>query len=148
MNSTISRLNQLITKGEAYLKTTHRQKLAAKPKPTQWSKKEILGHLIDSARYNLRRFTEIHVKSNMYQIVDYEQDELVLVNDYQRAEPKDLTMLWVSLNKQIIHVIKQQNEKTLQIQAKLPNQKTTNLLFLINDYLEHMEHHVKQIVDA
>ena len=148
MNSTISRLNQLITTGEAYLKTTHRQKLAAKPKPTQWSKKEILGHLIDSARYNLRRFTEIHVKSNMYQIVDYEQDELVLVNDYQRAEPKDLTMLWVSLNKQIIHVIKQQNEKTLQIQAKLPNQKTTNLLFLINDYLEHMEHHVKQIVDA
>ena len=148
MNSTISRLNQLITKGEAYLKTTHRQKLAAKPKPTQWSKKEILGHLIDYARYNLRRFTEIHIKPKPYQIVDYEQDELVLVNDYQRAEPKDLTMLWVSLNKQIIHVIKQQNEKTLQIQAKLPNQKTTNLLFLINDYLEHMEHHVKQIVDA
>ena len=148
MNSTISRLNQLITNGEAYLKTTHRQKLAAKPKPTKWSKKEILGHLIDSARYNLRRFTEIHVKSNMYQIVDYEQEELVLVNDYQRAEPKDITMLWVSLNKQIIHVIKQQNEKTLQIQAKLPKQKTTNLLFLINDYLEHMEHHVKQIVDA
>ncbi len=148
MNSTISRLNQLITTGEAYLKTTHRQKLAAKPKPTQWSKKEILGHLIDSARYNLRRFTEIHIKPKPYQIVDYEQDELVLVNDYQRAEPKDLTMLWVSLNKQIIHVIKQQNEKTLQIQAKLPNQKTTNLLFLINDYLEHMEHHVKQIVDA
>ena len=148
MNSTISRLHQLITNGEAYLKTTHRQKLAAKPKPTQWSKKEILGHLIDSARYNLRRFTEIHIKPKPYQIVDYEQDELVLVNDYQRAEPKDLTMLWVSLNKQIIHVIKQQNEKTLQIQAKLPNQKTTNLLFLINDYLEHMEHHVKQIVDA
>lgn len=148
MNSTISRLNQLITTAEAYLKTTHRQKLAAKPKPTQWSKKEILGHLIDSARYNLRRFTEIHIKPKPYQIVDYEQDELVLVNDYQRAEPKDLTMLWVSLNKQIIHVIKQQNEKTLQIQAKLPNQKTTNLLFLINDYLEHMEHHVKQIVDA
>jgi len=70
------------------------------------------------------------------------------VNDYQRAEPKDLTMLWVGLNRQIIHVIKQQNETTLQIQAKLSNQKTTTLLFLINDYLEHMEHHVKQIVDA
>lgn len=148
MNSTISRLHQLITTAEAYLKTAHRQKLAAKPKPTQWSKKEILGHLIDSARYNLRRFTEIHIKPKPYQIVDYEQEELVLVNDYQRVEPKDLTMLWVSLNKQIIHVIKQQNKKTLQIQAKLPNQKTTNLLFLINDYLEHMEHHVKQIVDA
>ncbi len=147
MNSSISRINQLITIGEAYLKIAHRQKLAAKPKPTQWSKKEILGHLIDAARYNLRRFTEIHIKTKPYQVVDYEQDLLVLANDYQHVEPKDLTMLWVGLNKQIIHVLKQQTEKTLQLQARLPNQKNTNLLFLINDYLEHMEHHVKQIVD-
>ena len=148
MNSAISRLNQLLTNGEVYLNATHRQKLAAKPKPTQWSKKEILGHLIDSARYNLRRFSEIHIKPSPYQIIDYEQDDLVLINDYQRAEPKDLIMLWVGLYRQIIHIIKQQNEKTLQIQAKLPNQKTTNLLFLITDYLEHIEHHVKQIIDS
>lgn len=147
MNSTISRINQLITSSEAYLNTARRQKLAAKPKPTQWSKKEILGHLIDSALYNLRRFTEIHTKPKPYQVVDYEQDQLVLANDYQRAKLEDLTMLWVGLNKQIIHVLKQQTEKTLQLQARLPNQKSTNLLFLINDYLDHMEHHVKQIVD-
>jgi len=148
MNSTVSRINQLITIGEAYLTETHRQQLAAKPKPTQWSKKEILGHLIDSALCNLRRFTEIHIKPKPYQILDYPQDELVLANDYQRVEPKDLTLLWVYLNKQIIHVIKQQTEKTLQIQAKLPNQKSTTLLFLINDYLDHLEHHVKQIVGS
>ena len=148
MDCTISRLNQLITNVEVYLNATHRQKLAAKPKPTQWSKKEILGHLIDSARYNLRRFTEIHIKPKPYQAVDYEQDNLVLINDYQRAEPKDLTMLWVSLNKQIIHVIKRQDEKTLQTKARMPNQKITNFIFLINDYLEHTEHHVKQIVET
>lgn len=148
MNCTVSRLNQLIEIGEAYLSKTHRQQLAAKPKPTQWSKKEILGHLIDSARYNLRRFTEIHIKPKPYQIVDYEQDQLVLVNDYQRAEPKDLIMLWVGLNRQIIHIIRELNEKTVQVQAKLPNQKMTNLLFLINDYLDHLEHHVKQIVET
>ena len=73
---------------------------------------------------------------------------MVLINDYQGAEPKDLTMLWVGLNRQIIHVIRQQTEKTLQINARLPNQKTTNLLFLINDYLEHLEHHVKQILNG
>lgn len=138
----------MIEIGEAYLSKTHRQQLAAKPKPTQWSKKEILGHLIDSARYNLRRFTEIHIKPKPYQIVDYEQDQLVLVNDYQRAEPKDLIMLWVGLNRQIIHIIRELNEKTVQVQAKLPNQKMTNLLFLINDYLDHLEHHVKQIVET
>lgn len=148
MNSTISRINQILEIGESYLIKTHRQLLAAKPKPKKWSKKEILGHLIDSALYNLRRFTEIHIKPSPYQIVDYEQDELVLVNDYHRAEPKDLTMLWVGLNKQIIHVINQQTEKTLQKQAKLPNQKTTSLLFLINDYIEHLEHHIKQIIES
>lgn len=148
MNCTVSRLNQLISIGEDYLIKTDPQKLAEKPKPTQWSKKEILGHLIDSATYNLRRFTEIHVKPKIYQVVDYEQNDLVLINDYQGAEPKDLTMLWVGLNRQIIHVIRQQTEKTLQINVRLPNQKTTNLLFLINDYLEHLEHHVKQIVNG
>ena len=146
MNCTVSRLNQLLTTCEAYLNTANRQQLSAKPKPTQWSKKEILGHLIDSACYNLRRFTEIHIKKKPYQVVDYEQDELVAINDYQSAEPKDLTQLWVQLNRQIIHIIKQQTEKKLQLEAKMPNQQTTNLLFLINDYLAHLEHHVKQIV--
>ena len=107
-----------------------------------------MGHLIDSARYNLRCFTEVHIKPKPYLIIDYQQSELVLQNDYQRAESKDLIMLWVGLNKQIIHVIKQQTEKTLQAQVKLPNQKVTNLLFLINEYLDHMEHHVKQIIDS
>ena len=147
MNSTVSRINQLITIIETYFTKTHRQQLAAKPKPVQWSKKEILGHLIDSARYNLRRITEIHIKPKPYQIIDYEQDELVVVNDYQRAETKDLVMLWVGLNRQIIHIIRELNEKTVQVQAKLPNQKTTSLLFLINDYLEHLEHHIKQIIE-
>ena len=148
MNSTVSRLHQLITTLELYVTKTTRQQLAAKPKPTEWSKKEILGHLIDSARYNLRRFTEIHIKPNSYQVMDYNQDELVLINNYQQVEPKKLLTLWVSLNNQIIHVLKQQNETSLQIQAKLPNQKKTSLLFLINDYVAHLEHHVNQIIEA
>lgn len=148
MKCTTSRLNQLLEICEAYLIKTHRQQLAAKPKPTKWSKKQILGHLIDSALYNLRRFNEIQIKPKPYKIIDYEQEELVFVNDYQSADHKNLTKLWVSLNKQIIHVIDQQTEKTLKIEAKLPNQKTTSFLFLINNYLEHLEHHVKQIVEA
>lgn len=65
---------------------------------------------------------------------------MVLINAYQSAETKDLIMLWVGLNRQIINVIKEQTEKTLQINARLPKQKITNLIFLINDYLEHLEH--------
>ena len=80
--------------------------------------------------------------------MDYNQDELVLINNYQQVEPKKLLTLWVSLNNQIIHVLKQQNETSLQIQAKLPNQKKTSLLFLINDYVVHLEHHVNQIIEA
>ncbi len=126
--------------GEDNLIKTDRQKWAEKAKPTQWSKKEILGHLIDSTTYNLKWFTEIYVKPKIYQIVDYKQNDLVLINAYQSAETKDLIMLWVGLNRQIINVIKEQTEKTLQINARLPKQKITNLIFLINDYLEHLEH--------
>lgn len=148
MNSTISRITQLISMVEAYLSKATRQQLASKPSPKKWSKKEILGHLVDSALRNLIRFTEIQYKEPPFMIEDYEQDNLVLANNYHGVEPKDLTQLWVYLNKQIVHVIKQQTEKSLLLKAELKDKKTTNFLFLINDYLDHMEHHVLQLIKS
>ncbi len=148
MNCSISRFNQLVDVTKTYLEGAKPQLLTAKPSPKKWSKKEILGHLIDSAMHNLKRFTEIRFKTKPYQIIDYYQDELVHFNDYQGADIKNLIALWASLNRQIIHVIEQLDEKTLQEQARLPNQTATSLLFLINDYLEHLEYHVRQIIDS
>src|SRR6185436_12071230 len=54
---------------------------AAKPDPKKWSKKEILGHLVDSAQNNIRRFIVGQYENNP-QIV-YNQDQWVAMQVYQ-----------------------------------------------------------------
>ena len=111
----------------------------------KWSKKEILGHLIDSAINNLQRFTEIQYSEKPYKIRPYNQDTLVKYNDYQNKNSQNLFDLWLHLNRHILEIIKNQTDKTLAYQLILPNGTLTNLQFLIEDYIEHLFYHVSQI---
>lgn len=114
----------------------------------KWSKKEILGHLIDSAINNLQRFTEIQYAEKPYKTRPYNQDALVKYNDYQNKNNQNLFDLWLHLNRHILEIIKNQTDKTLAYQLILPNGTLTNLQFLIEDYIEHLFYHVSQINKA
>lgn len=52
--------------------------------------------------------------------------------------------LWVSLNKKIIYVIKNIPNEKLALQCGFENNQLVTLHWLIQDYLEHMEHHLKK----
>jgi hypothetical protein len=116
-----------------------------KPLPEKWSKKEIIGHLIDSAMVNLQRFVRCTFEENFK--LTYEQVEWVKAQQYQQAEIKELLTLWQSLNKQIIRVLK--NYPAERLQAICDNSKTAvslhNVEWLAQDYADHMKHHLKQI---
>lgn len=116
-----------------------------KPNATSWSKKEILGHLVDSAINNLIRFTEIQYTEKPYRIRPYNQDELVKANDYQNKDNQDLLDLLVVLNRHIVYLIQNQTEETLKSSVILPNQEMADLKFIIEDYLDHFYHHLSQI---
>ena len=119
-----------------------------KPKPDKWSKKEILGHLIDSALNNLKRFTEIQYQLGTYQVVGYEQDHLVRVNKYQEQQITQLVSLWAALNQQIANVWKNTDEQLLNTPILLPDLKTKeDLAWLMTDYIDHLNHHLNQIFD-
>lgn len=111
----------------------------------KWSKKEILGHLIDSALCNIQRFTEIQFVEKPYYIKSYNQNELVLANNYQNKDNQELLNLWLQLNNHMLFIIKNQIEETLKYELILPNGEMRNLSFLIEDYLEHLCHHLHQI---
>jgi hypothetical protein len=111
----------------------------------KWSKKEILGHLIDSAINNLQRFTEIQYSKKPYKIRPYNQDALVKYNDYQNKNSQNLFDLWLHLNRHILEIIKNQTNNILEYQLILPNGTLTNLQFLIEDYIDHLFYHVSQI---
>src|SRR6185312_15990354 len=84
-----------------------------KPGPDKWSKKEIIGHLIDSAQINLQRFVRCTYEENFK--LTYEQVEWVQAQHYQDADIGDLLALWQSLNHQIIRVLT--NYPTDRLQA-------------------------------
>jgi hypothetical protein len=119
--------------------------LREKPAPGKWSKIEILGHLIDSAVNNLKRFTEIHYQPKPYQVIKYDQDALVAINDYQHAQAELVLSLWTALNRQITRVMEAQTEDTLSLEVISQDGDHTDLRYLMTDYVDHMEHHLRQI---
>lgn len=114
-------------------------------KPGKWSKKEVLGHLVDSAIHNLVRFTEINYLEKPYRHRPYNQIDLVSLNQYQTKEINELTQLWFSLNKQIVRIMKSVDEEALDYKIILSDESVIDLRFLMTDYVEHLEHHINQI---
>jgi len=121
--------------------------LLRRPAPGKWSKQEILGHLIDSAINNLKRFTEIQFLPHPYTIISYRQNELIPVNDYQNLPLQHLLDLWQSLNRQIVFVVRNIAGEKLDypVDPQYENKELKTLSWVICDYVAHMEHHFRQI---
>lgn len=144
MKDSILRFEQLLNENSNYFVTID-PSLLEERKPGKWSKKEVLGHLIDSAIHNLVRFTEINYLEKPYRHRPYNQIDLVNLNQYQTKEINELTQLWLSLNKQIIRIMESVNEEALDYKIILSDDSVIDLRFLMTDYVVHLEHHINQI---
>jgi hypothetical protein len=129
------------------LKQFSSEELLKRSAPGKWSMQEILGHLIDSAINNLKRFTEIQFLSQPYTIISYMQNELVIVNEYQNLPLPHLLDLWQSLNRQIVFVVKAipVDKLNYPVDPQYESQEMKTLGWIICDYVAHMEHHFRQI---
>ncbi len=120
--------------------------LGTRPSPDKWSKKEILGHLVDSGLYNLERFTKIRFCTPPFEIVPYPQAELVKANNYQSQDISDILALWKNLNKQILSLWESYSDTELKIKIDNPTfGNGGDLLWWMEDYTDHLEHHLCQI---
>jgi hypothetical protein len=144
MQEAILKFEKLLLENVSYFPTINKNTLEEK-KPGKWSKKEVLGHLVDSAIHNLVRFTEINYVEKPYQHRPYNQIDLVNLNQYQTMDIDELTQLWFVLNKQIVRLMKSVDEKALDYEIVLSDGSVIDLKFLMTDYVEHLEHHINQI---
>ncbi len=119
--------------------------LLQKPAPGKWSKQEILGHLIDSAINNLKRFTDTQYFPQPYTVMRYNQDELVIINRYQQLPLAHLLQLWSVLNRQVVNVMRTFPADKLAYTVIIPSGEPKTLEWLAIDYVVHLEHHLKQI---
>ena len=146
MTETTNKLERLLKSGLEYLSQSSELEMSRKMSAEKWSKKETLGHLIDSGINNLQRFTEIQFEDKPYKIRKYKQNELVEVNDYQNAKTNEIVEFWLSINNQIKNLIEIQTEKTLNYKIEFEKNNISDLRFLMKDYVDHLEHHLNQIM--
>ena len=149
-NAAMDQLEKYIESFPAKLKQLSSEELLTRPAAGKWSNKEILGHLIDSAINNLKRFTEIQFLPQPYTIIAYKQNELVMVNNYQTLPADHLLDLWQALNTQIVHVVRNIPAEKLvyPVDPQYEDKGPETLGWIICDYVAHMEHHFRQIFPA
>ncbi|MEN5309624.1 DinB family protein [Chryseobacterium cucumeris] len=111
----------------------------------KWSKKEIIGHLCDSAFTNIRRFVVTQYKEN--ENIVYDQNFWVKAQNYQNVPTSDLIDLWKSLNYQIVHIVENIPDEALQRTCDTTKSEPQiyTLEFIIDDYVDHLQHHLKAI---
>ncbi|KQL50494.1 metal-dependent hydrolase [Heyndrickxia shackletonii] len=115
--------------------------ISNRPLPNKWSQKEILGHLCDSALNNINRFIKIQYEEQPFVIQSYNQDQWVILQNYQERPLEEIVNLFLSLNEQIINIISNIPKEGLSYLCDIGNKQET-LEWLLKDYLNHMEHHI------
>lgn len=116
-----------------------------KPAPGKWSKKEIMGHLCDSAMINLQRFVRCTYEED-FKLV-YEQEAWVKAQHYQDLTIDEILQLWKMLNLQIIHVLDHYPPERMKVKCDNSHSEITlhTVEWLVQDYLLHLQHHLNQI---
>ena len=66
---------------------------------------------------------------------------------YNLAPWSDLVDLWRFYNIQLAHIIRNIPDSALEVQCTIGPNDPVTLLFLIEDYLVHMQHHLKKIAE-
>jgi hypothetical protein len=116
---------------------------AERPAPGKWSKKEILGHLIDSALNNHQRF--IRAQQGPVEMPGYEQNFWVEAQGYQDADWETLIFVWAAINRNLARIMQLIPAEALQQTCRIGNNEPVTLEFLVTDYLDHFKHHLRQL---
>ena len=119
--------------------------VSKRPAPGKWSKKEILGHLIDSAANNHQRFVRLQITPRI-DLPGYDGDEWVRVQRYQDQPWHEIIELWQAYNAQLSSIIRHVNPEALRHVWHTPDGTDLDLEFIMRDYVVHLRHHLDQIV--
>ncbi len=146
IHSSISRLRHWLTVVPPRILAFSKAEFEHKPHPGKWSKKEILGHLCDSAQHNWQRFNWGFYADGVFEAKGYRQDELVRQNRYQEQTTGHVLNLWLAMNEQIATVLSAMPEEQWKVRVTAEWLETDwTLEQLAIDYVDHLEHHLKQI---
>jgi len=143
MQATIQQLEKIIKDYTPQLQQLSEMDFSFKSSPAKWSGKEFLGHLIDSAQNNIRRFVVAQYEERPH--IVYAQEAWVAAADYQNYPLKDLVDLWVLINKHIVIILKNIREEITS--REVYTGEIHSIKWLAADYNNHLLHHLHQVLN-
>ncbi len=116
------------------------------PAPGKWSPQQVLGHLCDSAMNNQQRVVRLQLEPTI-DLPGYEQEGWVRAQRYDLLPWPIVLNLWQTLNDHLAHTIQHADPATLTRTWTFQNHRLT-LAFILEDYLAHLEHHLRALSAA
>ncbi len=145
-NRLASDIENAVNEACQQLRSLPEETIEVRPNPGDWSVKEIVGHLVDSASNNHQRFVRLQVADGLA-FPDYSQDNdaWVSIQSYQEAPWDDLLALWRYFNLHLARVIQTVNERWIDHIWVVDEDTSITLGELMIDYLRHLKDHLHQI---
>ena len=123
-------LHAAIRDGLELFQRADETRTSERPREGGWCAREVLGHLVDSACNNHRR---------------YNQDDWVGRQRYAQVPFRDIVALWSAYNRHLAHVIATTPAEALASSGQGPEGGVVTLGFLMEDYVTHLRHHLEQL---
>ena len=108
---------------------------------SKWNRKEIIGHLLDSAVNNQHRFIRLQ-QGDLASFPGYDQEHWVAAGGYRQGDWKSLVQLWCLLNRQLAVVI---GHIPPEAEGHTWQDNGVDLAFLVQDYTRHTLHHLQKL---
>jgi hypothetical protein len=109
-----------------------------------WTRKQIVGHLMDSAANNRQRFVRA-AADGRYAGPNYRQDAWVAAHGYTEQSWETLLRWWQAEHEILTAVVERIPEDRLNSECVVGDGEPVTLRFLIEDYLEHQRWHFAQL---
>lgn len=109
-----------------------------------WTRKQIVGHMLDSAANNRQRFVRAAIDGS-FAGPNYAQGPWVAAHGYAGQSWETLLRWWVAEHEILAAVVDRIAEERLESSCVLDQDAPVTLRFLIEDYFEHQRGHLAQL---
>src|ERR1039457_5290837 len=137
-------LRALIERLPARLTNLSGDQVQRKRSSSEWSIKEELGHLLDSAANNHQRIVRAQLEESPA-MPGYDGERWVVLHAYQKGDWHELIGTWGALNRQLLVAAEAVSDSAWSRTCTIGDSAPLTIQFVLEDYIHHMRDHLRQM---